>query len=163
MNIPTNKKLYESVKNEAKKKFKVYPSAYANSWLVRTYKSRGGKYKISPKKSDKKSRYTKKSITKKSNKKSRYTKKSTPNKSNKKENLSGLDRWYKEEWINVCKLPKIVKCGRSKSSDKNYPYCRPRYRINSKSPKNINEIPKKELMKRCAIKRKIKSKRLNRH
>ena len=152
MNIPTNKKLYESIKNEAKKKFKVYPSAYANSWLVRTYKSRGGKYKISPNKSNKKSRYTKKQSPNKSNKK--YTK---------KENLSGLDRWYKEEWINVCKLPKIVKCGRSKSSSKNYPYCRPRYRINSKSPKNINEIPKKELMKRCSIKRKIKSKRLNRH
>ena len=28
----------------AKKKFKVYPSAYANGWLVRTYKKRGGKY-----------------------------------------------------------------------------------------------------------------------
>ena len=29
---------------EAKKKFKVYPSAYANAWLVKTYKKRGGKY-----------------------------------------------------------------------------------------------------------------------
>ena len=26
------------------KKFKVYPSAYANAWLVKTYKKRGGKY-----------------------------------------------------------------------------------------------------------------------
>ena len=32
-------------KQEAKKKFKVYPSAYANAWLVRTYKKRGGGYK----------------------------------------------------------------------------------------------------------------------
>ena len=32
------------VKAEAKKKFKVYPSAYANAWLVKTYKARGGGY-----------------------------------------------------------------------------------------------------------------------
>ena len=31
-------------KAEAKKKFKVYPSAYANGWLVREYKKRGGTY-----------------------------------------------------------------------------------------------------------------------
>ena len=40
----TNPALYSRVKAEAKKKFKVYPSAYANGWLVRTYKKRGGKY-----------------------------------------------------------------------------------------------------------------------
>jgi hypothetical protein len=43
-NVPTNKALYARVKAEAKKKFKIYPSAYANSWLVRTYKKRGGGY-----------------------------------------------------------------------------------------------------------------------
>ena len=42
---PTNPKLYAAVKAEAKRKFKVYPSAYANAWLVRTYKKRGGGYK----------------------------------------------------------------------------------------------------------------------
>jgi len=41
---PKNPKLYSRVKSEAKKKFKVYPSAYANAWLVRTYKKRGGTY-----------------------------------------------------------------------------------------------------------------------
>ena len=41
---PTNPSLYARVKAEAKRKFKVYPSAYANGWLVRTYKKRGGKY-----------------------------------------------------------------------------------------------------------------------
>ena len=41
---PTNKALYSKVKAEAKRKFKVYPSAYANGWLVREYKKRGGKY-----------------------------------------------------------------------------------------------------------------------
>ena len=44
--IPTNKALYSRVKSETKRKFKVYPSAYANAYLVRTYKKRGGKYRM---------------------------------------------------------------------------------------------------------------------
>ncbi len=44
-NIPSNPKLYAKVKAEAKRKFDVYPSAYANGWLVQEYKRRGGKYK----------------------------------------------------------------------------------------------------------------------
>lgn len=44
-NVPTDKKLYARVRAEAKKKFKVYPSAYANGWLVREYKKRGGGYR----------------------------------------------------------------------------------------------------------------------
>jgi len=39
-----NKALYSRVKSEAKRKFDVYPSAYANAWLVREYKKRGGTY-----------------------------------------------------------------------------------------------------------------------
>ena len=45
--IPDNvkdKALYSRVKSAAKRKFAVYPSAYANAWLVREYKKRGGKY-----------------------------------------------------------------------------------------------------------------------
>ena len=41
---PTNKALYARVKAEAKRKFDVYPSAYANAYLVREYKKRGGGY-----------------------------------------------------------------------------------------------------------------------
>jgi hypothetical protein len=44
-NIPANKSLYARVKAEAKRKFAVFPSAYASGWLVREYKRRGGKYK----------------------------------------------------------------------------------------------------------------------
>ena len=43
--VPTNPSLYARVKAEAKRKFDVYPSAYANAWLVRTYKKRGGRYR----------------------------------------------------------------------------------------------------------------------
>jgi hypothetical protein len=44
-NIPTNSKLYSRVKAAARRKFAVYPSAYANAWLVREYKKRGGRYR----------------------------------------------------------------------------------------------------------------------
>ena len=44
-NNPTKPKLYARVKAAAKRKFAVYPSAYANAWLVRTYKKRGGTYR----------------------------------------------------------------------------------------------------------------------
>ena len=43
--VPANKELYARVKAEAKRKFDVYTSAYANAWLVRTYKKRGGTYR----------------------------------------------------------------------------------------------------------------------
>ena len=41
---PTNKALYSRVKAEAKRKFDVWPSAYASAWLTREYKKRGGTY-----------------------------------------------------------------------------------------------------------------------
>jgi len=47
---PADKELYNRVKNEAKDKFDVYPSAVANAWIVREYKKRGGTYKKEPKK-----------------------------------------------------------------------------------------------------------------
>ena len=41
---PTNKKLYNQKKAEAKKKFDVWPSAYASAWLTKEYKKAGGTY-----------------------------------------------------------------------------------------------------------------------
>ena len=43
-NKPTNPSLWSQAKSKARAKFDVYPSAYANAWLVKTYKKRGGKY-----------------------------------------------------------------------------------------------------------------------
>jgi len=62
-NIPknvANPSLYKKAKAKAKAKFDVYPSAYANGWMVQEYKRMGGKYKgaiggevtLDPKKSD---------------------------------------------------------------------------------------------------------------
>lgn len=42
---PTNKALYARKKAEAKRKFDVWPSAYASAWLTKEYKKAGGKYK----------------------------------------------------------------------------------------------------------------------
>lgn len=130
--IPSNPTLYAKVKSEAKRKFKVYPSAYANGWLVKEYKRRGGKYKSSSsRKPSKKSR--KKSV--------------------------GLSRWFQEKWIDVCKLPKKVSCGRSRvprsksKSKKTYPYCRPSKRISSKTPRTAYEISKDEIKRRCRSKK----------
>jgi len=41
---PANPRLYRKVKEEAKRKFRVWPSMYASGWLVREYKRRGGTY-----------------------------------------------------------------------------------------------------------------------
>jgi hypothetical protein len=44
-NKPNNPALYSRCKSEIKRKFSVYPSAYANMALVKLYKSRGGTYR----------------------------------------------------------------------------------------------------------------------
>ena len=52
-NVPTDPELYARVKAAAKAKFDVYPSAYANAWLVREYKKRGGGYRVTKENVDK--------------------------------------------------------------------------------------------------------------
>ena len=46
-NTPTNPKLWSKAKSLAKSKFDVYPSAYANGWAAKWYKSKGGGWKSS--------------------------------------------------------------------------------------------------------------------
>ena len=43
--VPTNKKLYNSVKSRIKRKYKVWPSAYASGAVVKAYKAAGGGYR----------------------------------------------------------------------------------------------------------------------
>ena len=44
-NVPTNPSLWSKAKSLAKQKFDVYPSAYANGWAAKWYKSKGGGWK----------------------------------------------------------------------------------------------------------------------
>jgi len=44
-NVPTNPELWSKAKSLAKSKFDVYPSAYANGWASKWYKSKGGGWK----------------------------------------------------------------------------------------------------------------------
>jgi hypothetical protein len=141
MNEFLDQVLHQQIVKEAKTKFKVWPSAYASGWVVRTYKERGGKFK------------------------SHKNNKNKPSIS-----ASPLARWYREEWINVCQYLETKEykaCGRSTNSknsknpknskNSKYPYCRPRYRISSKTPETMGEIlekeGRKELERRCQRKR----------
>ena len=44
-NVPTDKSKWSYYKSQAKKKFDVYPSAYANAWAAKQYKAAGGGWK----------------------------------------------------------------------------------------------------------------------
>jgi hypothetical protein len=44
-NVPNNPKLWSRAKSLAKQKFDVYPSAYANGWASKWYKSKGGSWR----------------------------------------------------------------------------------------------------------------------
>lgn len=121
---PINKRLYGQVVADAKKRFNVWPSAYASGWVVHRYKELGGTYQTIQ-----------------------------------KENTT-LDRWFRQKWVNVCELPKIVSCGRSKASMKDYPYCRPLKRITKDTPKTARELTSKEITKRCEKKKKNPTRRI---
>ena len=68
---------------------------------------------------------------------------------------SGTSRWFRERWVDISHLPKIVPCGRSKfsPSGKTFPYCRPLYRVSAKTPKTVKELTKKEIASRVARKK----------
>jgi hypothetical protein len=81
-----------------------------------------------------------------------------------KPKMSGLKRWYKEEWVDlnrpIKKNNKIIgyeQCGRSqiKKGDK-YPLCRPTHRVNSKTPKTYKELSIKSINKAKKEKSKVK-------
>lgn len=69
-------------------------------------------------------------------------------------NKKNLNRWFREQWVDVCEYLKgnIKKCGRDNKKEK-YPYCRPLKRISKDTPKTINEIDKNKLIKACKLKK----------
>ena len=65
---------------------------------------------------------------------------------------ASLKRWFKEEWIDV-RTGKA--CGRSKGEKRGVPYCRPKKRISSATPKTASEMSSSERSKKIAEKKKI--------
>tara|TARA_E500000178_G_scaffold356448_1_gene434453 strand:- start:2140 stop:2967 length:828 start_codon:yes stop_codon:yes gene_type:complete len=70
---------------------------------------------------------------------------------NKKEN-SDLSRWYKEKWIDACSWPTRKSCGRTQSKEK-IAYCRPSVKVDSNTPKLIQDLTKAQIKSRCKKKK----------
>jgi len=105
LNTPIDTELYEKVKNEANNIYKKN-SAYKSGWIVKTYKSLGGRY------------------------------------SGAKPINKGLDRWYKENWMNI--------------GDGSYPVYRPTKRITKDTPLIPEEIDTKNLKDQIKLKQTFK-------
>ena len=63
-----------------------------------------------------------------------------------------LKRWFKEEWIDV-RTGKP--CGRSEGEKREVPYCRPKKRISSKTPKTASEMTASEKKKKIGEKKRL--------
>ena len=78
--------------------------------------------------------------------------------------ITGLQRWFSEEWINVCKLPKKVPCGRPQINirdwKKEYPYCRPLKKISGATPRTAKKLTPAEIEKSCSEKKRNPQKRI---
>ena len=70
----------------------------------------------------------------------------------KTEKGASLKRWFKEEWIDV-RTGKP--CGRSKGESRGVPYCRPKKRVSSKTPKTASEMSASEKRKKIAEKKRL--------
>ena len=70
----------------------------------------------------------------------------------KTEKGASLKRWFKEEWTDV-KTGKP--CGRSKGESRGTPYCRPKKRISSETPKTASEMSGEEKRKKINEKNKL--------
>ena len=119
----------------AKHKFEVYPSAYANGYASSVCK--GKKPNVFGE--IKKDLHYMKSLN------------------GKKKDTNKLQRWQKEKWVNVCKKGSgpggYANCGTGKgiSDSKNYPYCRPYYKLPGTSLVTAPELSKKQI-KKCVKK-----------
>ena len=63
-----------------------------------------------------------------------------------------LKRWFKEEWVDV---HTGKPCGRSEGEKRGVPYCRPKKRISSKTPKTASEMTAAEKRKKISEKKRL--------
>jgi hypothetical protein len=65
---------------------------------------------------------------------------------------AALRRWFKEEWVDV-RTGKP--CGRKKGEKRGTPYCRPKERVSSKTPKTVSELSPAEKRSRINQKKRL--------
>lgn len=65
---------------------------------------------------------------------------------------ASLRRWFKEEWTDV-RTGKP--CGRSEGESRGVPYCRPKKRISSETPKTAYEMSSFEKRQKIAEKKRL--------
>ena len=70
----------------------------------------------------------------------------------KTEKGASLRRWFKEEWTDV-RTGKP--CGRSEEENRGVPYCRPKKRVSSKTPKTASEMSSSEKQQKIAEKKRL--------
>ena len=70
----------------------------------------------------------------------------------KTKNGAALRRWFKEEWVDV-RTGKP--CGRRKGEKRGVPYCRPKKRVSSATPKTASEMSASEKRKKIAEKKRL--------
>ena len=70
----------------------------------------------------------------------------------KTEKGASLRRWFKEDWVDV-KTGKP--CGRKKGEKRGTPYCRPKKRVSSKTPKTVKEMTYAEKRSRINQKKRL--------
>ena len=75
-----------------------------------------------------------------------------------KANKGALQRWTDEEWLNLNALKDLGKelpCGTKYKGQKEPTVCRPKYKINEKTPKPLaGQLTKKQIEKAIEIKKK---------
>jgi len=69
-----------------------------------------------------------------------------------------LGRWYKEKWVDACAWPKRKPCGRK--TKQKIAYCRPSKRVDSKTPKLVQNLTKAQIKSRCSKKKRSPMKRI---
>lgn len=78
------------------------------------------------------------------------------------EKESGLDRWFKEKWVDISRKDKSGKhppCGRSDADKGKYPKCRPSKKVTKDTPVTSKELSKSEKKKAVKKKRKAEKKK----
>ena len=120
----------------AKEKFQVYPSAYANGYASQVCNGN---------KPDLEGNYS-----------NDYEKEGKE-----KDTESGLSRWFKEEWVNVCETDNkgnYLPCGRKEADiddSSSYPYCRPLHKLPGTTVKSVPELSNQDISRMCKEKRSL--------